>query len=162
MLLLDETVTGVDELRSWVARINTLSKIIFETQNELDEVSMRRHFAVVEQNVKLQLKLDGEARRLSHKLDTMMNFMRELTQCSNMDELQELMTDVKVRVANAYELHENWRRYLAYVELAESLSEFPKDVSRDDCHLTARGMQTEFELQMALIRKLIAARKALT
>jgi hypothetical protein len=144
-----------ERITAWVARLSAVSRMITEVDNELEELSVERHVAIMEHNDKARVQCDVHLKRADLRLSGLLAVVYEWTGAADFEHLRRLLVDLQVRVDTANEMYESWRKYLAFLELADALEQYPPDAPRDTCVLTAERLERELMVQIDLIERLL-------
>jgi hypothetical protein len=142
---------------AWIARLTALSRMIQEVDSELEEISVERHLAVMERNERARVQCDVRIKRLDLRLSSLLATGYDWTGAADFEYLRTLLVDLQVRVSLAVELFEAWRKYLAFMEMADALGQYPADAPREVCEETAARLESEWRLQMGLLERLLPA-----
>lgn len=138
----------LDGVRSWLVRVTTLSSMVLNAQNELDDLSVKKHYALAEENKKLWLKHETAYKQTMRHYDLLLNDLYRWTGCAAMADVTEQLTDVKVRFAQAYEAYQRWRTVLALVDTVNALGELStmSDADMADTTQKVAKMRREYEV----------------
>jgi hypothetical protein len=145
---------GLDELRGWVSRLNSLLTICLETHVALEDCSVRKHLALQDERPVLVTKWETERKKHQHALATAEAQLWAWTGQRTIEDANALVIDVRVRVQQAWELYEMWRKAVSLAELMETLTHvdpemYPVEDLTKATH-AAQQLQREFTLQLEL------------
>lgn len=146
-----------ERITVWINRLTALSRMISDVDTELEEISVERHLAVMEHNDRAQVQCDVRTKRLDNRLAGMLATVYEWTGAGDFEHLRCLLVDVQVRVESANEMYEAWRKYLAFMELADAMDQYPEDMPREACEGVAHRLEQELQVQIDLIERLLPA-----
>lgn len=140
----------LEGVRSWLARLQTLTAMILEKQNALDDLSVRKHYALTRENKRLWAKLDQQYKVHAQFLQVLLDDLVRWTGCTNVNEVTLLLADVRSRMTHAFTAFEGWRGLLALIENVETLQEFTEE-SREDAKDKVKKQRNEYEVAVASV-----------
>jgi hypothetical protein len=145
----------IDEMRRWLARVNAAVSLALQAQQELDTLSVERHFAIAEGQKKAEVTASAEMARISRKMELYLAAVYQWTRCASLDEVTMLLTDIQVRLKFSYEALDTWRSYLARMEMVDTTVAWTEDVTRNEAIDKGRQLELDYELHVAVLRRLI-------
>ena len=151
---------GLEEMRGWVSRLNSLLTVCLEAHVAIEECSVRKHLALQENRPIQVKKWETERKKRQRELDTASALLREWTGRATLNDANDLIVDIRVRLQRAWELHEAWRKALSMIELLQTLGRIDPTYTGDDvtqAAATAAQFRTEMDAQIQLAAQLMPA-----
>lgn len=157
---MESTLENVNRARMWVTRVGAAASLLLEQQDELDELSTRKHFALASSQRLLENKLSIDMVNLTKAYELTLATLWQWTHRTDMSGVQSLLIDVQVRIANAYDRYEEWRKAVSTIELLDRVSGYTSDVTRETVTERAAYLEREFQTQVELLWETIPVEPA--
>ncbi len=114
-------LSDIQQMQTWLIRIQAAVELVLEINHQLDEYSVRKHFALTSSNNKLVVKMEVMIDQLNKELSPIMSNLYRWTITTTIEEVLELTTDVSVMLMNATTQYEIWRKLLASPNTPENV-----------------------------------------
>jgi len=114
-------LSDIQQMQQWLIRIQATVELVLEINHQLDEFSVRKHFALTNNNKKLVIRMEVLIDRLNKELSPIMSNLYRWTITTTIEEVLELTTDVSVTLMEATNHYETWRKLLASPNTPENV-----------------------------------------
>lgn len=114
-------LSDIQQVQQWLIRIQATVELVLEINRQLDEYSVRKHFALTNNNKKLVIKMEILIDRLNKELSPILSNLYRWTVTTTVEEVLELTTDVSAMLMSATTQYEVWRKLLASPNTSENV-----------------------------------------
>lgn len=146
--------------REWVTRINGLVAVALDCESMLAEANARLELAKRGEDKRgiERAKMDVVHQR--KQFDLGVALLLDATASESLDQVQQILTDVRMAILNATELYESWRKVELLLVMLDATAGFSKEsgegkLTREDGHAKADRLNQEYQTALVIIAKLI-------
>jgi hypothetical protein len=146
----------LDMARQFYVRISALLGVLDEQEQQLEELSIRKHLALQTSNTKKFLTYDRQHKQLQQEAAMGVVALLRWTECETVQDARTKFGEVVIRMAVAQEAYESWRRVVALVEIARALpGGFSEDVPEEHAVGRIEVLEREFQTATAHVTSLL-------
>lgn len=134
----------------FLRRMSAAMSILDALEEQAEELSIRKHFALQAGNQKRYLKLDREMKQVQAELAIAGQSVIAWTDVTNLFEARQRILEVSVRVSVAQTAQESWLRYLALIDVVQATAEGFAGAAETELDVRAGAQRLEVECLTAI------------